>query len=257
MHFKPLCRLAIIAAVSFLLAQPDMAGEVLRLRVTGDNVNIRAKSSPNAEVVGQVISGDILDGFATSSEWFQVVLPSNISCWVAAEFVNNGVARTRVNVRSGPGLNFSSLGLIHFGTVLEIREHKDPWLRIAPPSGISGWISSRFVVPVTQPPPISTAPLPLPPADVTPQLQPQVVQGQTTSGWEGIVTTGKLFSREPSKYRLINKGKAGSSVVCYLRGNKEQLESFKGRAVRIQGREYWLKAATVPLVVPETITPLE
>lgn len=258
MHPEFRKRFTAVIAAALLLGQTAMAGEALKLRVTGDNVSVRAKSSPTAEVVGKVNTGDILDGFETEGDWRHIALPSNINCWVAAEFVNNGVTRDRVNARSGPGRSFSSLGVLDPGTTLVVRDQKDKWLRIVPPAGVSGWISSRFVAPAVPPQPAPTMPQPPPPpTDVTPKLQPQATQGQTTAGWEGIVATAGLFASGPAKYRLVKKVKDDRQIVCYLRGNNEQLDSFKGRAVRVQGREYWLKETNVPLVVPETIVPLE
>jgi len=250
------------------------------LKVTGDNVSLRAKPATTAEVVGKVSIGDSLTGLEQQGEWFRVALPTNTACWVAAEFIVNGITVDRVNVRCGPSRSYNSLGVLARGTKVEIRQQKEKWFQIAPQPGISAWITTSFVigpqavVPVAAVPATTSAPAPVPatptatpqpmptpqppPPDIKPQLAPQASQGQASDGWEGVLESGGIFRSGPAKFRLVKKGSAGETlIVCYLRGNQDQLASLKGRRVRIQGREYWLKEIKEPLVVPESIVPMD
>ncbi len=55
-------------------------------------------------------------------------------------------ARTRSNVRQGPGVGFNVLFTIDEGTILTGYSHLSEWIRVGDPEGRSGWILHSLVV---------------------------------------------------------------------------------------------------------------
>jgi hypothetical protein len=155
------------------------------------------------------------------------------------------------------------VGLLGKDDQVETRRTYGEWLQIAPPPGCALWIhrdwakpladaSSAASAPAGAQPSVSTPP----PALATKGLKPDAAQGQL-SVWEGVLQPIDFFFNKPGDYRLSRPGGDGADkTVCYLQGNAVQLEALVGRKLRIAGREYWLKRTTIPVVVPETITPL-
>lgn len=140
---KPLMnRLLLTLAVS---AQCSAVMAAVTAEITGDNVNLRAAPTNTSEVVGQVSSGEVLEITGAVSSWLRVVPPDRVSLWVFDEFVEDGrVAVSRLQVRAGPGINYTVLGKLDKGGTLDIRGLKGEWREIAPPRGCGLWVNSRY-----------------------------------------------------------------------------------------------------------------
>ncbi len=66
----------------------------------------------------------------------------------------------------------------------------------------------------------------------------------------------RIFSRAPAKYRLVVERGNGFATVCYIKGNEEQLDAFKGDKIKIKGYAYWVRGEDVPVIIPSKIMPL-
>ncbi len=120
--------------------------ETRPVTVTADRVNLRAAARETAEVVGQVNEGTVLASKSIGQKWVEIVPPETVNLWVHRDFVHDGIVATRkLNVRAGPGINFSVVGRLKKGTHLKIRGEFSEWLKIAPPPECSLWVSSRYV----------------------------------------------------------------------------------------------------------------
>ena len=53
-------------------------------------------------------------------------------------------------------------------------------------------------------------------------------------------------------YKLVDP-KSERVVLCYVRGNSEQLETYAGRSLILSGRAYWAAGLEQPFLVPEKI----
>ena len=91
-----------------------------------------------------------------------------------------------------------------------------------------------------------------PPTDVT--LIPLECQGRAVQREGFLRPTGFLLQR-PAAYRLVQYNGHKLETVCYLRGNDAQLSEFVTRRLLVRGREYWVRGARYPVVVPEQIVP--
>lgn len=119
------------------------------VRVTADNVNLRAKALLTSEVVAQAAYDERLAAYEIGEEWVEVAAPAKADLWVTKSFVQapaNTIGANRVNVRAGPGINYNVVCTLALGDVVEPRgEEVAEWLKIAPPPSARLWISREFV----------------------------------------------------------------------------------------------------------------
>jgi uncharacterized protein YraI len=117
----------------------------------------------NQDTPVQVIGSD------PTGEWYRILYPSapQGSGWVAARYVQlpagaevpreatptpsgpTGQVLQRLNVRSGPGTGFETLGMLEAGTQVSLhgKNGTASWFRIAYPSGPGGygWVTAQYI----------------------------------------------------------------------------------------------------------------
>ena len=134
---------ALIAAASTMLSAQTP------VRVTADNVNLRAKALLTSEVVVQARYDERLSAYEIGEEWVEVAAPAAADLWVTKSFVQmpaNTIGANRVNVRAGPGINYNVVCTLALGDVVEPRgEEVAEWLKIAPPASARLWVSREYV----------------------------------------------------------------------------------------------------------------
>jgi len=146
--------------------------------VKKDRVNVRGQASLRSEVVTQLRKGEtvtILEEIPVKkpkkgepSAWARIQLPPNTPVWVYAPYIETAgrtVNIRRVNIRTGPGENYSIIGRLERGTpVKEIRTTL-PWMEIESPTNAFAFVALDLLekVPGTAPTP-SLAAAPAAPA---------------------------------------------------------------------------------------------
>lgn len=134
---------------ALLAAASTMLSAQTPVRVTADNVNLRAKALLTSEVVVQARYDERLSAFEIGEEWVEVAAPAAADLWVTKSFVQmpaNTIGANRVNVRAGPGINYNVVCTFALGDVVEPRgEEVAEWLKIAPPASARLWISREYV----------------------------------------------------------------------------------------------------------------
>jgi uncharacterized protein YgiM (DUF1202 family) len=126
--------------------------------VTGDRVNVRGQASLTGEVITQINKGEkvvilaeIADAKAKKgapAAWAKILLPTNTPVWIHAEFIDEAtktVKPRKLNVRSGPGERFSSIGTLTKGEVVKELRRVDSWVEIEPPAGTFGYVAAGFL----------------------------------------------------------------------------------------------------------------
>ena len=141
------------AFFAFVLCAGALISAPLELKVVGDRVNLRARPVFDAEVVGQVSSGDSLiapEGIPEGAEWVKVRPPQNVDLWIFSALVADGVvAADDSYVRCGPGQQYKPVGKLGKGFKIEPRGVAvGDWLRIAPVPTAELYISSAYVLAV-------------------------------------------------------------------------------------------------------------
>jgi SH3-like domain-containing protein len=268
-----LCRITCLALLS---ATAQAATEV---RVIGQRVNLRAKPDLQSEVSGQVNRGDRLTVKSMSGEWVEIVPPDSVKFWVHKDFiVENHVVPPRLNVRAGPGVNYSVVAVLPRDTPVKPLSSFGDWISIEAAEDASLWVSRELVevirVEPPRPPPappepptpqpvVETLPRPLPPTPSPPpapaakapedlNLIPLEGQGAHVERTGTLRLAGFVLGR-PSRFRLTRTQGHTYETLCYVRGNDNQLQSLVGRPVTIKGHEYWVQGVRHPILVPQQI----
>ena len=159
-----------------LAARPELTNTGPAM-VRAANVNIRGQASISSEVIAKAEKGDKVEVIEVitlkktktdePAVWAKVGLPNSVSVWVSVLFVdtnNNTVKVNKLNLRSGPGENFSTIGRLEKGAVIKPIETKNKWIKIEAPAEVYGFIAAQLLEPAAAPA-IAAA---TPPAPVTP-----------------------------------------------------------------------------------------
>lgn len=126
--------------------------------VNTDRVSVRARPSIFSEVVAQLRQGNrvaVLEVIKHAnprpgepSEWVKIQMPSTALVWVNAAHLDMSrktVTATRLNVRAGPGLNFSVVGSLTKGDPVRPVRVLDDWVEIEPPPNCWAYVNRLYV----------------------------------------------------------------------------------------------------------------
>lgn len=180
-----------------LKVEPVLAPEPA---VAKQNVNVRGQASINSEVIARLQKNDhitVLEDITLKkpkqdepARWYRIALPTNTTVWINTSFIEDGkVKPRRLNLRGGPGENYSILGRLDRGTPVKTIETKADWTRIEPPTNAFGFVAAHLVertpapaivaapkIETPAPTPVVTPPPPTV-AEVTP-AQPAIVPAE-------------------------------------------------------------------------------
>jgi len=261
----------LIALTTAVFAQ-DAVQATVKVKVTGDRVSLRAAPDTNAVLLSRAMLGDELILKENSNpDWVGVLPPETVDLWVSSEFVSsNTVLPKLLNIRSGPSLSHSAVGVANQGDTLIVRDEIAQWLKIAPTSNTVVWISRKYV---EAPAPVLIEPVAAPVLIQPTQLvvlavaEPTVQEIMTamsatadkklmadpakTQGVEGVFF-GILKPSGAMLYKLTDDHFT-DIIVSYVRGNRAQMQTFTGMKLEITGKTYWAAGMDLPVVVPSRI----
>ncbi len=254
--------------------------------VVGQNVvNVRARAAINSEVITRLHKGDavtVLEEITLKkpkadepANWVRIVFPTNAHVWVHGTFVdatNKAVLAAKLNVRSGPGENYSVVGqLLRGETVTEIGA-KDRWLEIQAPTNAYAFIASHLLIakptivaavepPAESKPPVETAQVSTPPTVApvveapgtaqpatpppsepplgTPVTQPEKEEEPLPPRIverEGIVK-GTVSIQSPSYFKLVSPENGETINYLYSNSTNLVLKKYKGLRIIVTGEE--------------------
>lgn len=124
--------------------------------VSAENVNYRGQAGFEGESLGQLKKGDTVNVISVitlakhdadePSHWAKISLPAGKKVWVSKMYVTDKkVAVKKLNLRAGPGENYSVLGVIEKATTLDAVSEKGDWIQINAPSHAYAYVSARFL----------------------------------------------------------------------------------------------------------------
>ncbi|PYI85734.1 MAG: hypothetical protein DME26_10325 [Verrucomicrobia bacterium] len=260
-------------AAAELRTVPLVAGPA---SVIASNVNVRGKAGLKGEVIGRLTKGQpvtVLEeitlkksGPDEPSAWAKILLPTNIHVWINSSFIeptNKTVRPKKLNVRGGPGENFSVLGTLKRGEAIKEINTKGEWMEIEPPA--DGFEQEALAVlatapvepaptpaTVAEPPLVAPAPTETPvapapattpppanaPAATPPEaapaveepLPPRIVQH------EGIVR-GTFSIQAPTHFELISPEDGRTINYLYSTARDLDLRRYKGLRIIVTGEE--------------------
>lgn len=159
-------------------AKPLTAGPAV---VQEKNVNVRGKAAITSEVIAHLKRGDrvqVIEEVTLKnpktdepSKWAKIALPANAPVWVHGSFLdqNKTVVPKKLNLRGGPGENYSVIGRLNKGTAVKEVETKGEWVRIEPPAESYAFVAAHLIANDAGAPVLASTDVPKPPVATPPQ----------------------------------------------------------------------------------------
>jgi uncharacterized protein YgiM (DUF1202 family) len=171
------------------LNEPTVALTPGAAEVAAANLNVRGQAGLKGEAIAHLKQGQViavlsqinLDKHAVGepAQWAKIALPATTKTWVHSTFIDattKTVTPKKLNLRAGPGENFSVLGVLERGTAVKEITTKGGWTQIEPPETAYGFVAAMYLkqaataATASVAPPAEIAPLPMvvPPPTLTP-----------------------------------------------------------------------------------------
>jgi uncharacterized protein YgiM (DUF1202 family) len=165
--------------------------------VKAGTLNVRGRPSFVGEVLGHVQKDEtvtVLEEITLNHPpahepplWYKIVMPTNIPVWLDADYIDastKSVKARRVNLRGGPGENFSVVGRLEKGAPIEEIRREKGWVSIPAPTNAYGYVAAELVeIQATPAPaPVVEAPAPVAatPTETVPVTTPAAPVAATT-----------------------------------------------------------------------------
>ena len=160
--------------------------------VAVENLNLRGQAGLKGEVVGHAKKGDAITVVSQinldkakagePAQWAKVLIPSGTKVWVNSRFIdttNKTVAVKKLNLRGGPGENYSVLGILEKGAPIAEVVSKGDWTQIEAPTNAFAFVAASLL----------KQEAPVAPAAVAPVVQPIPATASTVTEPQPIVPT--------------------------------------------------------------------
>jgi uncharacterized protein YgiM (DUF1202 family) len=203
------------------ISEPNVALVAGPATVAVANLNLRGQAGLKGEVVGHLKAGDTvtvisqinLDKHAADEpgQWAKIALPTGTKVWVDSKYVdatNKTVSVRKLNLRAGPGENYSVLGVLEKGAPVSEVAAKGNWSQIETPTNAFAFVaaiylkqeaglvasSSTVAVASTASAAVETPAVSVPPAtpSTVPDAQPIVSQPVVTTVDTNVVSTSSV-----------------------------------------------------------------
>lgn len=249
--------LSLWARISYAGQTFPFLGEIL-----ADRVNIRAGQSANFEKLCSLGKGEEVIVFERSYSWYKIKLPYQARCYVSADYVQQlddhygEILANRVNLRAGPGSNFTILGQLSKGRKIEVQENvgEGKWCKIKPVDECHGWVLDQYVSFKSGQIP---SPMMAPATSGKAYAQSRLIKRQKASLQKTVdgqtkeekserlddknkkffVTVGTIESmEEPFVDSVYHKLIIGEGTICYLMAEKVILDQFLDSIVKVEGQ---------------------
>ena len=252
--------------------------------VVASNVNVRGQAKLKSEVVTRITKGQSVtvieeivrnsSGPDEPSAWAKIVLPPGAHVWVSTAFINTTnqtVLPKKLNARSGPGENYSKIGLLQRGDAVKAVTTKGDWTEIEPPPNAYAFVAAQYLkqetpaAPAPPPPPpeqpptaatVASAPTVAPPPTENPVVPPSTETPAMTNVLptvptepaveepspprivqrEGIVR-GMTSIQAPSRFVLVSPENGRDIDYLYTTSKELDLRRYKGLRIIVTGEE--------------------
>lgn len=126
--------------------------------VTAKNLNVRGQAGLQGEYLLHLGAGDSVTVLSEitlgkhradePAQWAKISFPTNGHVWVSARYIdptNDTVLARKLNLRAGPGENYSVLGIIERGTPVSEITQRDGWMQIEPPPNTYAFVAAMYL----------------------------------------------------------------------------------------------------------------
>jgi len=262
------------APVPELKTVPLVAGPAV---VVASNVNVRGQAKLKSEVVARITKGQSVtvleeivrnnSGPEEPSAWAKIALPPGAHAWVNTPFINTTnqtVLPKKLNLRSGPGENYSVIGRLQRGDALKAITTKGDWTEIEPPASAYAFVAAQYLkqeppAPPAPPEPTPTTVATAPPVAPPPTENPMVPPATETPGITNATPTPgepaveappppRIVQREgrvrgmtsiqaPSQFVLVSPENGRDIDYLYTTAKDLDLRRYKGLRIIVTGEE--------------------
>ena len=234
--------------------------------VTENSLRLRERASTDSAVLDMVDKGTkvvVLEN--QKNGWYKVDLNGTIG-YMSAKYLsvtpNTYVGKpdtdgSSLNMRSGPGTNYSKIGSIPASATFTITGSENGWYKTAY-KGVTGYVSSDYVI-VTETSSSSTTPSTSAPATPEPPSGPKTeTPTQSVSGTGKLNTNGSslnMRSGPGTKYSKVGSIPASATLTITGSENGWYKTSYNGVSGYVSGDYVIFAAASVtPSETPSTDT---
>ncbi len=209
------------------------------------NVNARGQAGLKGEVVSHLKKGETvtvleqinLDKHKANepAQWAKIALPSSTHVWVNSKFIdaNKTVTARKLNMRGGPGENYSVLGVIEKGTTVNEITSKGGWMQIDPPANSYAFVAAMYLKQEAQ---VAAAPVPAPAPEAQPAMaEPAAPQPRVVSH-EGVVRA-TVSPQAPTKYELYDPATDVNINYLYTTSPNLDLSKYVNMRIIVTGEE--------------------
>ena len=123
------------------------------------HLNVRGQAGLKGEVISHLSKGETVNVLSQitldkhkadePSQWAKISLPTTGSgVWVRTQFIEGStkaVSPKKLNLRAGPGENYSVLGVIEHGAVVTETEVKGDWTKIEVPTNAYAFVAAMYL----------------------------------------------------------------------------------------------------------------
>ena len=143
-----------VLAVVIVFSIPALAtAEILYVKTK--SLNLRTGPGKDYAVACQYGKGFPLKVLEKKGDWLKVADFENDVGWVSKQLLTgktthavvkaNKNVNKRINIRSGPGTRYKTVGQAYYGVVFTILGKEGEWRKIQHESGLVGWIQQDFL----------------------------------------------------------------------------------------------------------------
>ncbi len=82
------------------------------------------------------------------AEWDQILLPAGIPVWIDGMYIDTAagaIKARRVNLRGGPGENYSALGRLERGAAVKVLKSEKGWVAIEAPPNTVAYVAAGYL----------------------------------------------------------------------------------------------------------------
>ena len=212
------------------------------------NINARGQAGLKGEVVAHLKKGEAvtvlgqidLDKHKAGepAQWAKIALPSSTHAWVKTSYIDatsKTVLPKKLNLRAGPGENFSVLGVVERGTAVNVITTKGDWMQIDPPGNSYAFVAAMYLkqeVTATAPAP---TPVPEPQTMAAAPSEPTAPPVRVVSH-EGVVrAVGSIVA--PTKYELYDPATDVNINYLYTTSPTLDLSRYVNMRIIVTGEE--------------------
>lgn len=122
--------------------------------ISGDKVQLRSGPGTKYSSKWEYGDGFPLKVLTRKGNWVKVKDFENDSGWVYKKYISstphmivkvNKGKKKKINIRSGPGTKYKTVGKAYYGVVFETLRQEKGWAKVKHESGLTGWIKRSLL----------------------------------------------------------------------------------------------------------------